>query len=77
MRVHEGNEGAVKAKTRWVRIRPGYYRLLDVNGSIRGEVERGAETGHWWWWVHGKAFVEHGCEFTLHEAQDSAGKAAR
>lgn len=31
----------------WQRMRPGLYRVLATNG--RGMVERGEQTGVWWW----------------------------
>lgn len=34
----------------WKRVRPGLYHMLDGVRYL-GLVERGAETGWWWWSV--------------------------
>jgi hypothetical protein len=34
---------------KWKRIRPGLYHLKAPNGDVLALVERGAETGMWWW----------------------------
>jgi hypothetical protein len=33
---------------KWKRIRPGLYHL-NADGDVLAMVERGAETGMWWW----------------------------
>jgi hypothetical protein len=39
----------MKTTTKWRRVRPGLYRLVDSTGNYSAWIERGAETGLWWW----------------------------
>lgn len=39
-----------KQAMKWKRVRPGLYRLNDDEGEV-AFIERGAETGLWWWSV--------------------------
>lgn len=44
----------MKTTTKWRRVRPGYYRIGN-EGETHAIVERGAETGRWWWTVYSKS----------------------
>jgi hypothetical protein len=67
----------VKKTTKWRRIRPGYYR---ARASIRSHavIERGDETGRWWWTVYNYGAGWHsGWALRLVDAQYQAGEVLR
>lgn len=63
-------------KAKWRRIRPGYCTARV--GFNHATIERGAETGRWWWAVYlrGKGWVC-GREVRLIDAQHQASEVLR
>jgi cation diffusion facilitator CzcD-associated flavoprotein CzcO len=48
----------VKTTTKWRRVRPGLYhlyRMTKAGVQFLALVERGAETGQWWWKQGGRS----------------------
>lgn len=65
-------------QSKWERIRLGLYHLVDSDGVVMAEVERGAEVRRWWWLTRFAGEPEDmGLEETLREAQGAAKRAAR
>jgi hypothetical protein len=61
----------VKTTTKWRRVRPGLYRLVDSTGNYAAWIERGAETRTWWW----EAWDEDGALFAGNRVTLAVAKA--
>lgn len=65
-------------KAAWVCIRGGLHHLVDTDGRVLAEVERGSEVRRWWWLTRFAGEPEDlGLADTKREAQEAAMKAAR
>ncbi len=65
---------SIPEEVRFTRIRPGLYKITGY-GREGATIERGAETGKWWW--HANKFISGetcGREDTLIEAKIEALK---